>query len=33
MQKTATLTEKEAGLFLGRNWGNLVDRAPTSFRT
>jgi len=25
MEKTTTLTEKAASLFLGRNWGNLVD--------
>jgi PPOX class probable F420-dependent enzyme len=25
MQKTMTLTEKAAALFLGRNWGSLVD--------
>jgi PPOX class probable F420-dependent enzyme len=25
MEKTMTLTEKAAGLLLGRNWGNLVD--------
>jgi PPOX class probable F420-dependent enzyme len=28
MEKTATLTEKAAKLFLGRNWGNLVDLRP-----
>jgi PPOX class probable F420-dependent enzyme len=28
MQQAGTLTEKAAKLFLGRNWGNLVDLRP-----